>query len=137
MEKRGKKYIYALIDPLDNKVRYIGQTYNVTRRFSEHKREALNQTRTKKDKWIVDVIKRGRHPCPIVLEEVKKEDSDDKEKKWIRYYKSKGVELVNTSRKGLMHLHNDFDIMKIEGACRKPIYEMILSKYSLRYFLGL
>lgn len=49
MEKIG--YIYALVDPRTNCIRYIGKTSNIEARFSKHKTSA-KYCRTYKEKWI-------------------------------------------------------------------------------------
>jgi hypothetical protein len=36
------RYIYALLDPDENQIRYIGQTDNIKRRYNNHISSSLN-----------------------------------------------------------------------------------------------
>ena len=41
-------YIYALIDPLDRKIRYIGNTRNPEARYKQHLKEVEKRCKTEK-----------------------------------------------------------------------------------------
>lgn len=64
MENTG--YIYALIDPNTNCVRYIGKTVNIKDRFSKHKSTA-KYCRTHKENWINSLQKIGLQPKIKIL----------------------------------------------------------------------
>lgn len=58
---RRKAFVYHLVDPTDQTVKYVGSTVNPTARYLAHLNEALSATRcrTSKDEWIVGLLKLG------------------------------------------------------------------------------
>ena len=63
-----KNYIYGLIDPKTNQVRYVGKTNNPEQRLFDHTRHSKKK-RTYKDKWICSLIEIGLKPIIAILEE--------------------------------------------------------------------
>jgi len=57
-------YIYALIDPNNDKVRYIGKSKNPKKRFYSHIRDAKKRKKTKKQLWILELI--GKKTLPYI-----------------------------------------------------------------------
>lgn len=86
--------VYALVDPRDHAVRYIGVTNSVLGRFKEHMRMYGGNER--KNAWIRDVLDASMLPLMYTLE-VLEEESDwrDREIAWIRTYKEQGADLLN------------------------------------------
>lgn len=73
-------YIYALIDPRDNQVRYIGKTKNVEKRLKEH----LNRsTITKKGSWIKSLKEQNLKPSIQIIDTTSNIDWITKEQYWI------------------------------------------------------
>jgi hypothetical protein len=67
-------YLYYLIDPNTNEVRYIGITYRPTKRFNEHLLKAKN-FKTHKDKWIMKLLDNNQKPIfKIVFESINKNE---------------------------------------------------------------
>lgn len=62
------KYIYALKDPLDGQIKYIGQTSNIKRRLFAHM--AGQSGTTEKKRWILGLKMLGLQPEVILLESV-------------------------------------------------------------------
>ena len=89
-------FIYSLIDPRDNIVKYVGKTmFTLNKRFKEHLR---NSTYEKiKDipvyVWINELKSLSLTPIIKLIEEVDCIDINIKEKYWINYYN--GNELKN------------------------------------------
>jgi hypothetical protein len=58
-------YVYHLIDPRDNSVRYVGSTVNPSQRYNAHITEAVKIVKRnpdhagKKELWICDVMSAG------------------------------------------------------------------------------
>jgi hypothetical protein len=80
--------IYALIDPRDNKIRYVGQTvsplYNrLACRVDRARREKED---TPKAIWIRDVLLSGNRPAIKLLEEVDDKNKRFAEDKWMKKY---------------------------------------------------
>lgn len=101
-KKRGctltKFYIYCLINPLDNTIRYVGVTKRtLKKRLAEHIQKSKYK-QTRKDYWIQSLVKKGVLP---VIEEI--DIVDDLifwEKHYISLYKSWGFDLVNGTSGG-------------------------------------
>lgn len=88
------KYIYALIDPRDRSVRYVGQTNSLNRRYIEH---CNTNKSTTKDLWLQELRNQGLKPDMALLEAVKRDkDAGFREKWWIRLAERSGWILDNT-----------------------------------------
>lgn len=93
-----KIYIYVLKDPINNTVRYIGQTNNLTQRLHRH----LNNAKSNKDRrhisnWIRSLT---LNPIMEVIEECESFNKNEREQYWIDYYKNLGCDLCNASNGG-------------------------------------
>lgn len=86
--------IYALVDPDTKEVRYIGRTGQLHTRLVGHLNDAKRET-TAKDIWIQSLLCQGKKPEMIVIEDVSKENMQEKEMYWILHYASQGHDLVN------------------------------------------
>lgn len=64
----NKNYIYGLIDPRTNQIRYVGKTNNLKQRLFDHTRRSKHKN-TYKDKWICSLIDIGLKPLMTILEE--------------------------------------------------------------------
>ena len=92
-------YIYSLKDPRDYQIKYIGKTVDIDRRRKEHNQIHRNK-KSKKNSWIIHLIKNGMQPVMEVLEECKELEWIDREKYWIMYYKKLGFNLKNMTLGG-------------------------------------
>ena len=92
-------YIYALIDPRTNKVRYIGKTNNPRIRYAEHVNDGkVYQDRrayengnhtyvpTLKAAWICRLLELGMLPEIKIVEEVTDSETIHKEAYWTDRY---------------------------------------------------
>lgn len=99
-------FIYGLVDPRDDTVRYVGKTIDLENRFLQHLREHGS---TRKCKWINKLLKLGLKPDLIILEKIENnfENKWDKfESKWIGYYKKLNGELFCNHTDGGDGVHN-------------------------------
>jgi len=89
-------YIYALKDPRDNEVKYIGKTSSPRRRLTEHlSQSSLNKyPQTKVKEWIKEVKALGLKPIMSVLESVES-NWQSQEKFWINQFRENGARLLN------------------------------------------
>ena len=94
--------IYALIDPRDNEVRYIGLTEYPDERLKQHIQGDGN---TLKRQWINELSLLGLSPCMQTIETVQNLSAAfEREGYWIHHYLNAGVKLVNIrSPYGLNH----------------------------------
>lgn len=92
-------YIYALIDPRDNRIRYIGKTNNPIRRLREHCQFQYETNR--RANWLN--LLRSLHIKPIikVIEECNESNWTEKEVYYKNYYESLGFDLTNSDEGGL------------------------------------
>jgi predicted GIY-YIG superfamily endonuclease len=87
-------FIYALIDPRDNAVRYIGITNDVYARFYQHLR--CDGTNVEKDNWIKELKTLNQMLLMRTLEEVETLGAVRvREQQLIRHYISTGSKLFN------------------------------------------
>ena len=63
-----KYYLYYLIDPNTNEVRYIGITYRPEKRLNEHLSLAKKQ-KTYKDNWILKLAENNQRPILKIISE--------------------------------------------------------------------
>lgn len=87
-------YIYELIDPETNKIRYVGITNNPKVRYWHHLENLTGGP--EKILWVKDLVSRGLKPTFAIREEI--EDREEvllKERYWILRYLDEGKALVN------------------------------------------
>jgi len=91
-------YIYILIDPLTNEVRYCGKTNNIKVRLAGH----LKEKRSNNDKmdWVKNLKSQKVKPKLCVIDEVPDEDWSFWEKYWISQLKCWGFDLLNKTNGG-------------------------------------
>lgn len=78
-----KYYIYALLEPFTNKVKYVGQTKDLFNRYRTH---THHDSGHKKDKWVLELRKNGLIPGFQIIEETTKELVNEREHYWIAYF---------------------------------------------------
>lgn len=89
--------IYAILDPRNNEVRYIGKSSWYQHRKSNHLREARKGNNTTHVyRWINSLLEQGISPEFVELEYIPSdEDWVEAEKFWISYFKNLGARLCN------------------------------------------
>lgn len=55
-------YFYVLKDPRDGLIKYVGRTVDKKNRFRNHIYESKKNNRTKKERWIVSLLRRNLKP---------------------------------------------------------------------------
>lgn len=115
-------FIYKLIDPLNNEVFYIGYTYNINKRLSEHLcRCNLNNNKYKKF-VILKIAHAGLKPeikvidqCNYMFnEEARMFEHERLEIYYIKKYRENGVRLTNLTDGGKN---------APESKTKKPVYQ--------------
>lgn len=91
-------YIYALIDPFTDEIRYIGKSIRPKERLTNQCNEHSNTYRCH---WIQSVLKQGKRPIQIILEELSSDANwQEREIYWIAYGKLQGWNLTNATDGG-------------------------------------
>lgn len=85
--------VYALVDPRDEQVRYVGYTKQALNlRLTGH---MCDKTGRKKSEWIAELKELGLRPQIIELEKTDMDSSDEMEHKWALYFLEQGANLTN------------------------------------------
>lgn len=109
----SKVYIYGLVDPRTNQIRYIGKTTNRKNRLESHIKNR-NSNKEKCD-WIDMLLDVGLKPKMKTLEVCNNENWADREKWWIANGYEKGWDLLNKTEggePGWVGCTNFFDFMQ-------------------------
>jgi len=94
-----KVFIYALVDPRTNEIRYVGFAKNIESRYREHIRETKRYS-THKVNWLKQLLRNGLEPIRVFLDEVPAEDWSLCESAWIVYGLEQGWPLTNMTLGG-------------------------------------
>jgi len=88
--------VYALQDPRDGAVRYVGFTADAQRRLGRHIRDARSSKgHNHRVNWIKALLKEGLEPSMVVVETGIGDNWADKERGWIRFFLDLGCRLTN------------------------------------------
>jgi hypothetical protein len=85
--------VYALTDPADGKIYYVGQTSHLSRRISFLLyRQHSQPLRT----WVRRLKQEHRRPRVVILQHCSREALVPAERRWIGYYLARHEPLLNT-----------------------------------------
>lgn len=73
-------FIYALIDPRTDEIRYIGKTVSPKRRLREHKNQRSGAYCSA---WVASLVEAGYSPAMRILEAIPNSDGAEAERWWI------------------------------------------------------
>lgn len=99
MAEERTVYIYVLIDPRDNAVRYVGVTVNPKDRLRRHI-QAAPTSKLHSGRWISQLLGLNMVPTLNVIDEATEEDWRDRETYWIAKYRGEGTNLTNLTSGG-------------------------------------
>lgn len=87
--KRRRYCVYALVDPVDDRVRYVGQTRcALAERLRRHMETPTNHLMRQ---WIDDLKQSNRAPRIVMLELVSDREWEDAERGWIFWFRQRGT----------------------------------------------
>ena len=76
-------YIYKLIDPRNNKIRYVGKTINIKRRYKQHLYE---KDKSHKSLWVQSLRNQKLKPIIEILENCNYDNWKEREIYWIKQF---------------------------------------------------
>lgn len=89
--------IYGLVDPDTDELRYIGKTTcEPSRRLHLHLSEARRQCATPKTQWIRALLREGKRPVVVALQQVDYGFWPEAERRWVRAALEIGCDLLNS-----------------------------------------
>jgi group I intron endonuclease len=94
MKTENKAFIYALIDPKNNEVRYIGKANNPKKRLTQHLLISKNK-KTHRDNWLQSLLAADLKPILVILEECQDNWAEREQ-----YYIDKYPNLTNHTKGG-------------------------------------
>jgi len=87
-------FIYALSDPRNGEIRYVGKADKPSTRRQIHLQHA-HKSQTHKNAWILELRKYNLEPVLEVLDEVPSDCWQDFERSYISVFRAIGVRLTN------------------------------------------
>lgn len=87
-----KVFIYGLVDPRSDLIRYVGKSGNIKRRLKAHKNEKGER---RKNRWVRLLKSIGLEPEIKVLEQADENTWQERERWWIKDFREKGYDLLN------------------------------------------
>lgn len=114
-------FIYALVDPRDGRIRYVGKANNPYERLRSHIMESNSSkilcTNKLKKEWLLSLTAVKLRPITIVLQEVSLLTWEQSEREWIAKTKLDFPDLLNTCIGGNGHsIHTPEAVAKIKKA---------------------
>lgn len=95
-ESGGAWLIYALLDPRDLRVRYVGMTRSsLDERLAGHRKQPTNKAMRR---WFRDLTEAGKEPVARLLS-APRDRWEDAERGWIAWFRQRG-ELLNVDPGG-------------------------------------
>jgi len=88
-------YIYALVDPRNEDVRYIGKTGNLEKRLRAHLRADPSEKSPLKNAWINQLKSLGLKPKQQILEQCSVDNWQERERYWQLFYEGLHAPLTN------------------------------------------
>lgn len=97
-----KVHIYALIDPRNIQIRYVGKTVNpLSLRLQEHIWiSRTNRSKCRRAVWIKELFELNLKPEIKLLETVEEKDWKEAERRWEDELKAQGFDLLNSMPTG-------------------------------------
>lgn len=68
-------HIYYLIDPINSKIRYVGNTKNPKQRYSQHLKDAEKRQNTRKQRWIIALKQNHMQPIMKIVEKIENDEA--------------------------------------------------------------
>ena len=138
------KFIYCLICPKTNILKYIGKSKDPIKRLRSHLSKNNLVESTKKNNWLVSLLRENLIPIMEIIDEVPEKEIDYWEKFYIELFKSYGLDLLNGTEGGdgydwTGRKHSDISKFKnkINSPSRKSVAQFDLDGNFIGEYLSL
>ena len=120
-------YVYALAEPTNNEVRYVGITTNLSVRYKSHL--SVNDGCPKSD-WVYDLRDEDLKPNMIVLDTAEnKKEALLRESQLILLYKKQGLNLLNVNYQKLYYKYDlEGNLIDVVSSRRQNNYSVRLDR---------
>lgn len=81
-------FIYALVDPTTEFVRYVGKANDPQLRLRRHLSKHELKPKSRKASWLKSLIAKGFEPKIILLEKIDSAQWQEAERRWISHYRA-------------------------------------------------
>lgn len=122
--------IYELIDPRNNKCRYVGQTFDVQKRKAQHEIQNAYQGNQRLYEWKRSLWKDGQQtPKLLIIEsEVSLLEINEREKFWVATRANEGCDLLNCAVGCISNLDLMGEPGRLEAAASlREVREMLIA----------
>lgn len=96
-----RHFVYVLIDPRTDEVRYVGCTIDVKRRIRGHLEAARTGHQIPNAAWIRELLKLSLKPRMEIVEVTDTDSWEDRERYWIAHFEATGARLTNVHAGGI------------------------------------
>jgi len=103
--KEDKVFIYGLVDPELNQIRYIGKSKDPEERLRDHLKESKRRENYRHC-WIYSLLSKNLKPQLTIIEECTEDNWEERERHWIKYYREKVGNLLTNMTDGGDGMHN-------------------------------
>lgn len=96
-------YIYGLVDPRTNQIRYVGKSVDPDKRLSQgHLLPSNLKQKLYKNHWLKELLSLNLSPEIAILESCNEANWEEREKYWIKFYREIiGDKLTNATEGGI------------------------------------
>jgi len=100
LAQEGYTYIYALLDPRTQEVRYVGKSIDPPKRYLRHYKSDELKAQTYKARWLRGLKAKGLKADQVILQKIPNSEWEVAEQELIAYYKGIGCRITNATPGG-------------------------------------
>ena len=101
------EYIYTLIDPVTDEVRYVGKSKNPKTRYNQHIKK-LDKSMTPKKQWLLGLFDKGLKPKLQIVETVTNGTGREREQHYVTLYEATTLNIHNPQKEMKSRDRNEF-----------------------------
>lgn len=90
------EYVYGLVCPIDETVKYVGKSKNPKKRYQQHLKK-LDKQMTPKRKWLENLASKNLSPRLLILSEIDG-DAREEEQKYLDAFSDTTLNIHNPKK---------------------------------------